>query len=85
MTIPAMLAVSIGATSVAVDAETLADAMAALAAHPRLGPLIFDDSGVLRRHVLLFHNDTATRHFSSLDVPLAAGDTLVVVQAVSGG
>ncbi|MDB5326803.1 MAG: MoaD/ThiS family protein [Phycisphaerales bacterium] len=83
--IPAMLAVSIEARHVAIEAATLAEAMAKMAAHPKLGPLAFDPSGELRRHVLLFYNDTSTRHLKSLDLPLQAGDRLAIVQAVSGG
>ena len=85
VTIPGMLATSIGQSHVKIDAETLAGAIRQLIAHRKLGPLIFDEAGQLRRHVLLFHNDTATRHLDTLDVPLREGDRLTVVQAVSGG
>lgn len=83
--IPALLADSIGEACVRVEAETVAQAVEQLIAHPKLGPLIFDESRALRRHVLLFYNDTSTRHLDSLDISLKAGDTLTVVQAVSGG
>lgn len=85
VTIPAMLAVSISQTHVTVDATTLAGAMDQLVAHRKLGPLIFDETRQLRRHVLLFLNETATRHMDSFDIPLKPGDRLTVVQAVSGG
>lgn len=85
VTIPGLLATSIGQQHIAIDATTVADAMKQLIAHRKLGPLIFDESGQLRRHVLVFFNDTATRHLDSLDVPLKEGDRLTVVQAVSGG
>ena len=83
--IPAMLAVSIEARHVTIEATTLADAMAQLAAHSKLGPLAFDEAGQLRKHVLMFYNDVSTRHLPSIDVPLKAGDQLAIVQAVSGG
>jgi molybdopterin converting factor small subunit len=35
--------------------------------------------------VLCFHNRTNTRWLQSLDVPVAEGDTLTILQAVSGG
>ena len=85
VTLPALLRDVTGDPHVALDAPTLRDAIDQLRAHPRLGPLIFDDAGALRPHVLLFHNEQATRWLETLDVPLAPGDRLAVVQATSGG
>jgi len=85
VTLPALLRDAIRASHVAIDATTLADAIDQLRAHPRLGPLIFDDAGALRPHVLIFHNEQATRWLDKLDIPLRAGDRLAVVQATSGG
>jgi hypothetical protein len=39
----------------------------------------------LRRHVLCFHNQENTRWFESLDRPVATGDVIMIIQAVSGG
>jgi sulfur-carrier protein len=83
--LPALLGNAIGTRLIAIEAATLADAVGRLRAHDRLGPLIFADDGTLRPHVLIFHNDQATRWLSTLDVPLGTGDTLHVVQATSGG
>jgi adenylyltransferase/sulfurtransferase len=83
--IPAMLAVSIEQRHVSIDAETLGEAMRKLAQHPKLGPLAFDERGELRKHVLLFYNDASSRHLKSHDIVLKPGDTLAIVQAVSGG
>lgn len=85
VTIPAMLAVSIEQRHVSVEAETLCEAMRKLADHSKLGPLAFDERGKLRKHVLLFYNDTSSRHLKSLDVRLKPGDCIAIVQAVSGG
>lgn len=51
--------------------------------HPALRVHVFDGAGELRRHVLCLHNGTATRLRSPL--PLADGDELAIMQAVSGG
>ena len=83
--IPGLIADSVGRRHVTIDAGTVADALLALARHPQVGPLVFDDAGRVRQHVLVFHNDTATRHMPTLDVPLKQGDRLAIVQAVSGG
>ena len=39
----------------------------------------------LRQHVLCFHNETNTRWLDSMAVPLTDGDTITILQAVSGG
>lgn len=74
------------ARTVQVEGETLAGALAALVVdRPDLGVHLFDESGGFREHVLCFHNGTNTRWLESLEVPLADGDTLTIMQAVSGG
>ena len=50
--------------------------------HPELRVHLIDEAGELRQHVMLFHNDTAIR---TLDGPVHDGDTVTVLQAVSGG
>lgn len=75
-----------GERRVALEAESLAGALEALVReHPALGVHLFDEAGGLRQHVLCFHNRTNTRWLESLEVPLAAGDTIAILQAVSGG
>lgn len=84
--VPTLLAPLLqGRRRVPLEADTLAHALDVLRAHPALGRHLFDETGALRRHVLVFHNDTSTRWLASLDVPLRQGDVLVVTQAVSGG
>ncbi len=55
---------------------------AVFARHPELRVHLLDEQGALRPHVTLFHNEIAIR---SLEGPVDEGDTLTVLQAVSGG
>ena len=69
-----------------VEATTLRGALdAAIALHPPLAGHLFDETGGLRPHVLCFLNETNSRWLSSLAVPLAEGDVITILQAVSGG
>lgn len=83
-TIPRMLAELVGGSrSFELDAATLTEGLEALfSRHPELKIHLLDERGRLRRHVLLFHNDTS---IDTTDAPLADGDTLTILQAVSGG
>lgn len=85
--IPGMLRDSVGGrASFTIEANTLAEAMDVLQRdYPRLRVHVWDDAGKLRPHVLIFHNENGIRWMESLDVPLAAGDRIQIVQAVSGG
>lgn len=68
------------------SADTIANAFARIRHdHPRLALHVFDESGQLREHVLCFWNGTNTRWLDELDHPLCPGDTLLFMQAVSGG
>jgi molybdopterin converting factor small subunit len=53
--------------------------------HPDLHRGICDDTGTVRRHVNLFVNTTHMRDRKGLDTPLAPGDEVTVLAAVSGG
>jgi sulfur-carrier protein len=71
-----------GVGAVEVRAETARAAIAALeASYPALRGWVVDEQGVLRRHVKLFHRGASV----SLDAPLALGDDLHIVAAISGG
>ena len=75
-----------GETKVAIEARTLSEALHALTQrYPALDVHLFDETRGLRPHVLCFHNTTNSRWLDSLDVPLAEGDTITILQAVSGG
>ena len=75
-----------GNRTLSFDAETLPGALDALTErYPGLKVHLFDETGGFREHVLCFHNSTNTRWLESIDVPLSDGDTITILQAVSGG
>ncbi len=75
-----------GVREFAVSGRTLGEAFADLVQRePRLKPHLFDETGGLREHVLCFHNGTNTRWLDGWDGTLADGDTILFMQAVSGG
>jgi molybdopterin converting factor small subunit len=85
--LPSMLSQGVGVpASIAVEAPSLEAALRRLVEeHPALDVHLFDETGGFRQHVLCFHNRTNTRWLPSVDVALAAGDTITILQAVSGG
>lgn len=87
VTLPALLAQCVGgAAEVQVRAETLAGALEALVrAYPLLRVHLYDDTGAQRQHVLILYNGQSIRWFPSLDLPLTEGDTISILQLVSGG
>lgn len=58
---------------------------AALAAAPGLAGYVFDDQRDLRKHVAVFVNRQMVRERHRLDLPVGAGDRVLVVQALTGG
>ena len=75
-----------GAKQMEVQADTLQGALDQVVIdYPALKVHLYDESTQLRPHVNLFYNDTNTRWMQSLDVKLGGGDTITVMQAVSGG
>ena len=85
--LPSLLAGIVGgARTLAIEADTLAGAPDELVRqYPALKVHLFEESGGFRPHVLCFHNEESTRWLGSLDRPLAAGDVITIMQAVSGG
>lgn len=85
--LPSLLTAALGqGPALALEATTLRAALDAIRReHPALALHLFDETGGLREHVLCFWNGTNTRWLDTLDQPLAEGDTLLVMQAVSGG
>ena len=72
--------------AIPIEADSLGGALRALVdRHPALGVHLFDETGNLRQHVLCFHNQTNTRWLHSIEAPLTKGDTITILQAVSGG
>ena len=69
-----------------VDAATLRDALArAFEAAPALRNYVLDEQGAVRKHVAVFINARMVTDRMNLDVPLAAGDKVMVIQALTGG
>jgi sulfur-carrier protein len=54
-------------------------------AHPGLKTRILDDSGTLRRFVMLFIDDEDARLLGGLDTVVVDGQTVSIVPAVAGG
>ena len=53
--------------------------------HPALHRSVCDESGTVRRHINLFVNTNHMRDRNGLDTPLAPGDVVTILPAVSGG
>jgi molybdopterin converting factor small subunit len=53
--------------------------------YPPLYRSVCDETGAVRRHVNLFVNDSFLSKRDGLDTPLASGDILTIMPAVSGG
>ena len=53
--------------------------------YPALHRCICDETGAVRRHVNLFVNASNIRDLEGLDSPLAPGDVVTILPAVSGG
>lgn len=84
--LPMLLKDVLGDSSFSVTASNLRGAFEQIVKnYPQLGVHLFSESGELRQHVLCFHNEKNTRWLDNLDVPVAAGDRLLFMQAVSGG
>ena len=85
--LPPILHASTGGRSVVqVNATTLQGCFDALfQAFPLLQRHLFAESGEQRPHVLFFYNDENTRWLDSLEIPVRPGDSLSILQAVSGG
>ena len=75
-----------GRDEVELEADTLADVIAGLAAgFPGLGYRILDDQGRLRRFVNAYVNEEPVSHLEPHDVRLREGDTVHILPSVAGG
>jgi len=69
-----------------VDAATLRQALAkAFEAAPAMRNYVLDEQGAVRKHVAVFVNAAMVTDRVNLDVPLSAGDKVMVIQALTGG
>lgn len=87
VSVPSLLRSAIGGgAEVELEATTFEHALERLLElHPRLRPHLYDDAGELREHVNLFLGDSEARWLDSWSQPLRDGDTITILQAVSGG
>jgi molybdopterin synthase sulfur carrier subunit len=53
--------------------------------HPALYTNVCDETGAVRRHLGVFVNRSHVRDREGLETPLAPGDDLIILPAVSGG
>ena len=69
-----------------VDGATLRSALTqAFAAAPALKGYVLDEQGCVRKHVAVFINARMIASRTHLDIPLAAQDKVMVIQALTGG
>jgi sulfur carrier protein ThiS len=69
-----------------VDARTLREALAkSFDAAPAMRNYVLDEQGCVRKHVAVFVNARMVTDRVHLDVPLAGGDKVMVIQALTGG
>ncbi len=75
-----------GASELALSATSLRAVLEELERrHPALHRSICDETGTVRRHVNLFVNTNNMRDCNGIDTPLAPGDEVTILPAVSGG
>jgi len=69
-----------------VDAARLDTALDdAFRAAPALRGYVLDEQGAVRKHVAVFVNGQMIADRARLDLPLAPDDTVMVIQALTGG
>jgi molybdopterin synthase sulfur carrier subunit len=75
-----------GAREVVVSAAQVQSALEELErCYPAVYRGVCDESGQVRRHINLFVNSSHMRDRDGLSTTLAAGDTITILPAVSGG
>jgi molybdopterin synthase sulfur carrier subunit len=75
-----------GAARLSVSPGTVRNVLGELErSHPDLYRSVCDETGRVRRHVNLFVNGDHVRDRGGLDAPVAPGDALTILPAVSGG
>ncbi len=75
-----------GAAELTVSASSVRAALDEVErAHPALYRNVCDETGAVRRHINLFVNTSHMRDRDGLETPLAPGDVVTILPAVSGG
>ncbi len=75
-----------GAARLRVHARDVRGALGVLERdYPRLYCNVCDETGAVRRHINVFVNSDHMRDLEGLDSAVTAGDTVIILPAVSGG
>jgi molybdopterin converting factor small subunit len=75
-----------GRSSLVVKAESVRASLTELKrSHPSLHVCVCDETGAVRRHINIFVGSAHVRDLGGLDTPLAQGDVITILPAVSGG
>jgi sulfur-carrier protein len=75
-----------GAAQLSISASTVRAALADLErSQPALYRNVCDETGTVRRHLNVFVNSDNVRDLNGIDTPLASGDVVTILPAVSGG
>ena len=75
-----------GEPTIEVEGATLREALDDLIRQrPALRVHLFDEGGDMRRHILCFCNDSYTRGRQGLDVLVGPGDSITILNSMSGG
>ncbi|MBI4521379.1 MAG: MoaD/ThiS family protein [Gemmatimonadetes bacterium] len=75
-----------GAAQLSLSAPTVRAALEQLErTHPGLYRSVCDETGAVRRHLGVFVGTAHLRDLDGLDTPLAPGDVITILPAVSGG
>jgi len=85
--VPTLLRDAVGGQSeFQIQAATLDEALQRMREqYPLLRIHLYEETGRLRPHVLIFYNEQSIAWLDSLDLPLHSGDRLDILQATSGG
>jgi MoaD family protein len=84
--IPESLRDSVGSKDLAIPARDIRALLEEVERqYPVLHRNICDETGSVRRHVNIFVNTNNMRDCDGLDTPLAPGDVVTILPAVSGG
>jgi MoaD family protein len=84
--VPQPLRACVGASELALVAASVRGVLDELEQrYPALHRSVCDETGAVRRHVNVFVNTEHMRDCQGLDTPLAPGDVVTILPAVSGG
>ena len=83
---PVLRSITGGRRELDADGATIEELLRNLARdHPSLALHLFDEQGVIRRHVLCIHESNAVRPCDFASRRIRAGDEVVLTNALAGG